>query len=558
MRFTLTAAMVVSLLFAFEVSHAAQRSWQDNGDNPNWGFSLNWSPIGTPGSTDNIRLGNLAVEDTLINQDFTIDTLAINNGATADSAGNRLSVQSDVLISDPNSKFIASVNSQGPTSASLTADDLTLTASSTLELIDGFVQLGGSLSIGVGAEVRGFGRIDADRYFNDGTIVGDSVNDEVRFNTPGGTNLFDLDGASENGAVSALAGSIIIDAPLQDDFDGVISIGADHRVGFIEPVTIGSSGSVIIQGSSTLSPVPNRNLNTSTFINFDGNLSASLNSAVNSTKFRSGAKIGLANAADQLITLGPESSIGPGVTFTGNGQILAGSGTLTLEDDAQVAVPIQVGETTAVAINGNLAIGDVIGAAEVSILELTTRGDLEIDIAGRDFDEYDRLTTSFAANLAGDLEVTLLHGFVPRAGDSFQILQSLGSLTGQFRESGITLPTLPSNLSWDIDYDNVNGLVFLKVLSSLPADFNGDGIVDAADYTVWRDNLGAVDDSALSGNGDGLNGVDQADYDLWVANSGTTNLAGNSNAVPEPGTIALLVMGSAGGLMRCIVVHHQH
>ncbi len=164
-------------------------------------------------------------------------------------------------------------------------------------------------------------------------------------------------------------------------------------------------------------------------------------------------------------------------------RLLAGSGTLTLEDGAQVGVPIQVGDTVSATINGNLAIGDSIGVAEVTILDLTGRGDLEIDIAGRDFDEYDRLTTSFAANLVGDLEVTLLNGFVPRVGDSFQILQSLGSLSGQFREAGTVLPALPGNLSWDIDYDNTNGLVFLNVMSPFLADFDNDGDVDQDDLT---------------------------------------------------------------------------
>lgn len=283
-----------------------------------------------------------------------------------------------------------------------------------------------------------------------------------------------------------------------------------------------------------LSPAPTRNLNTNSFINFDGNLNASLNSAVSNIKFRSGAKIGIANAADQLITLGPESSIGPGVTFTGAGLIIAGSGTLTLEDGAQVAVPVQVGETTATAINGNLAVGDSIGAAEVTILDLTTRGDLEIDIAGRDFDEYDRLTTSFAANLAGDLEVTLLNGFIPRAGDSFQILQSLGSLSGQFREIGTILPTLPSNLSWEIEYDNSNSLVLLNVMSPFSADFDGDGDVDQDDLT----------DPTLGWQARYSDDLDGGNFLEWQRQfgSGVGSLA-SSQFVPEPSSLMLSMVG---------------
>src|SRR5450631_4262151 len=64
-----------------------------------------------------------------------------------------------------------------------------------------------------------------------------------------------------------------------------------------------------------------------------------------------------------------------------------------------------------------------------------------------------------------------------------------------------------------------------------PGDFNGDGIVDAADYTLWRDGLGSS--------------YTPADYDTWKANFGNVAGAGalDSPAVPEPSTAALLVIG---------------
>lgn len=95
-----------------------------------------------------------------------------------------------------------------------------------------------------------------------------------------------------------------------------------------------------------------------------------------------------------------------------------------------------------------------------------------------------------------------------------------------------------------------------------PGNFNGDGAVNAADYTVWRDNLGAVDEATLNGAGDGNNGVDNADYDLWKANFGssqgvgsvvarsydlqfsTVMPAGSGGAVPEPSSVLLLLLGT--------------
>lgn len=83
---------------------------------------------------------------------------------------------------------------------------------------------------------------------------------------------------------------------------------------------------------------------------------------------------------------------------------------------------------------------------------------------------------------------------------------------------------------------------------SMPGDFNGDQRVDAADYTVWRDNLEG-DESALGGGGDGSGTVDSGDYDLWVSNYGALPAAAGSSA-PEPAATMLLALALAGGAAR--------
>ena len=73
----------------------------------------------------------------------------------------------------------------------------------------------------------------------------------------------------------------------------------------------------------------------------------------------------------------------------------------------------------------------------------------------------------------------------------------------------------------------------------LAGDFNGDGAVDAADYTVWRDAEGHVGfGHAADANGDGE--VSSADYDLWLANFGATT--GAAQAIPEPTTLGLALL----------------
>lgn len=80
-----------------------------------------------------------------------------------------------------------------------------------------------------------------------------------------------------------------------------------------------------------------------------------------------------------------------------------------------------------------------------------------------------------------------------------------------------------------------------NVPTILAGDYNGDDIVDAADYTVWRDNLGA----SVTLPGDTTPGtVVQADYDVWKSNFGATAALGAIGAaVPEPGTTLLIAVG---------------
>jgi hypothetical protein len=52
--------------------------------------------------------------------------------------------------------------------------------------------------------------------------------------------------------------------------------------------------------------------------------------------------------------------------------------------------------------------------------------------------------------------------------------------------------------------------------------YNGDGVVDAADYVVWRNALDS-NDPVADGNNDGV--VDEDDYKLWKSNFGATRVA---------------------------------
>ncbi len=80
-------------------------------------------------------------------------------------------------------------------------------------------------------------------------------------------------------------------------------------------------------------------------------------------------------------------------------------------------------------------------------------------------------------------------------------------------------------------------------------DYNADGSVDAADYTVWRDTMGATG-PGLAADGDGNNVVDGGDYTWWKNRyaAGATPGIGVSAAgatVPEASSMALLLLAAA-------------
>ena len=94
---------------------------------------------------------------------------------------------------------------------------------------------------------------------------------------------------------------------------------------------------------------------------------------------------------------------------------------------------------------------------------------------------------------------------------------------------------------------NPNGLI---TPGYIPGDFDGDGLVNGADYTAWRNTYGqpVAPWTGADGNGDGV--VNNTDYVLWrkqmsIAGTGV----GSGAAVPEP-VVALAIATLALAIRR--------
>jgi T5SS/PEP-CTERM-associated repeat protein len=189
-------------------------------------------------------------------------------------------------------------------------------------------------------------------------------------------------------------------------------------------------------------------------------------------------------------------------------------------------------------------------------VHLGTLAKLEIEIGGTTKGiQYDSLAVAGAATLDGTLNVSLLGGFIPSDGDVFEILAAAGGISGTF---GTTiLPALSGDLLWNVVY-RANAVVLEVAAPVLAGDYNQNGVVDAADYVVWRNSLGqSATDLAADGNGNGI--IDAGDYDVWRAHFGSAAGSGSSAngrfgaTVPEPASFLLLLHLLVGAIVgrRC-------
>jgi autotransporter-associated beta strand protein len=178
--------------------------------------------------------------------------------------------------------------------------------------------------------------------------------------------------------------------------------------------------------------------------------------------------------------------------------------------------------------SGAVAPGNSVGTLRLSTNYTQTSGgvlDIELDSPS----SYDKLAVTGNATLSGTIAVSLLNGFVPQVGNSFDIVTAAGFGGTTFASS--SLPSLADGLSWKLNY----GATAVTLSVVLAGDFNNDEAVNAADYVSWRKGVGTT--------------YSLSDYGVWRANFGQSSAAGSDSmftTVPEPRTVTLMLLAAAG------------
>jgi uncharacterized protein YjbI with pentapeptide repeats len=184
----------------------------------------------------------------------------------------------------------------------------------------------------------------------------------------------------------------------------------------------------------------------------------------------------------------------------------------------------------------SLVVRDYGGYAGVGLLPIVVDQHLAMNVTGTlrlvfDADPWDS-TISFAPGIPVTRGGTLELMFSP----DVNLASQLGRTIDLFDWAGVNPTgafTISSPYTWNLSKLYTTGEVTLTALAAIPGDFNNNGVVDAADYIVWRKTDGPP-----------------AGYNAWRTHFGQTTSSGlgasMNPAVPEPTTLVMVIVAAVG------------
>jgi fibronectin-binding autotransporter adhesin len=222
-------------------------------------------------------------------------------------------------------------------------------------------------------------------------------------------------------------------------------------------------------------------------------------------------------------TVGGSSSTGTGAVTVGSSGTLGGTGTVSGAVTNNGIIAPGVGGVGILSVGG----GVTDGANSSWSIVLNGASSNKLAVTGiLDLSAVDSLNVTGAGT-----------------GTSWLIGTYTGTASGAF-------DTVTSGYSVIIAGGNI--MLNAAAVGSLPGDYNQNGVVDAADYVLWRANVGQPAGTLPNDTAGGTIGDGQ--YALWRSSFGNHSGAGSGlsdgSAVPEPGSLGLLLLGLIGMAAR--------
>ena len=371
-------------------------------------------------------------------------TLALNGGSTLTLGVNLSTAGLGLTISG------TTINGTG-TLTNATGQTLPISGASTINtalvnqgtlVTTGNTTLGGAFSNVVGATLQVGSILNAGSFTNAGAIVL--------------SGLLSIPLLTNTGTISTVAGGATFSAAL--DNQGSLTVGSDTLFFIASALT--NSGTVNVNGgdlrfvpfsgpltntaAGTITIGSGRTLTAASFTNFSGGtLGGGTYNVAGTFQFdnaaivTNAATIVLDGASARIIDQSSHDALaGTFAVNTGSFSLLHGAALTTAGDFENDGI-LTIGPGSTFSVSGNFTQGSA--------------ATLDLQLGGTGAGQFGQLAVTGTATLAGTLQDTLVNGYVPTTGDTFQIL-TYGARSGDFAGG-------PAGFSRS--FDDVNGVMTL-------------------------------------------------------------------------------------------------